>query len=229
MIDGTVQEVDVHSGLVLWSWNSADHVPYSQSEQPLPASPSTPWDWFHLNAVKHGPGHTVIIDARDTWTAYDVSLRSGRIRWQLGGKASSFTERAAPGQSLNQAGAIFAWQHDPEAVGHDEYTFFDNESAGAGNTGTDPSAELDHSRVVTVRLDPRARTATLVASDDQPRGGLASSQGNGQRLPDGGAFVGWGILPEISQFDAAGRLVFDAAFPAGVNNYRAYLQPWPGR
>ena len=229
VIDGTVQAVDVHSGRVLWSWNSADHVPYSQSEQPLPASPSTPWDWFHLNAVKLGPGHTVIIDARDTWTAYDVSPRSGRIRWQLGGKASSFTERAAPGQSLNQAGEIFAWQHDPEVVGRDELTFFDNESAGAGNTGTDPSAELDHSRVVTVRLDPRARTATLVASDDQPGGGLASSQGNGQRLPDGGEFVGWGILPEISQFDAAGRLVFDAAFPAGVNTYRAYLQPWPGR
>lgn len=226
VIDGIVQEVDVHTGRVIWSWNSADHVPYAQSEQPLPASASTPWDWFHVNAVKLGPNGTVLIDARNTWTTYDVNRFSGRILWQLGGKDSSFREVAAPGQTLNDAGRIFAWQHDPEWVGRNELTVFDNESAGAGNTGAGASSELDHSRVVTIHLDPRTRTATLVASDDQPSDGLASSQGNAQRLPGGGEFVGWGILPEISQYDAHGRLVFDAQFPSGVNTYRAYLAGW---
>jgi Arylsulfotransferase (ASST) len=46
VIDGVVQEVDIKTGKVLLSWNSADHVPYSVSEQPLPASATTPWDWF---------------------------------------------------------------------------------------------------------------------------------------------------------------------------------------
>jgi hypothetical protein len=36
VIDGIVQEVDIRTGRVLFQWNSADHVPYSQSEQPLP-------------------------------------------------------------------------------------------------------------------------------------------------------------------------------------------------
>jgi hypothetical protein len=148
------------------------------------------------------------------------------VIWTLGGKDSSFALRAAPGQSLNDAGDIFAWQHDPEAIGHDEYTFFDNESAGTANTGAGATDEFGLSRIDTVQLDPRTRTATLIATDDQPEGQIASSQGNGQRLPGGGEFVGWGILNSISQFDGHGGLVFNAAFPAGVNTYRAYLEPF---
>jgi hypothetical protein len=69
VIDGIVQEIDVRSGRVLWSWNAADHVPYSASEQPLPASASTPWDWFHVNAVHIDTDGNLLIDARDTWAA----------------------------------------------------------------------------------------------------------------------------------------------------------------
>lgn len=43
MIDGVIQEIDIRTGKVLFQCNRADHVPYAQSEQPLPASPSTPW------------------------------------------------------------------------------------------------------------------------------------------------------------------------------------------
>jgi hypothetical protein len=226
VIDGVVQEIDIATGKVLFSWNSADHVPYSQSEQPLPASASTPWDWFHVNAVHLDTDGNLLIDARDTWTTYKVDRRSGDIIWQLGGKASSFTLRAAPGQTLNNAGEIFAWQHDPEAVGHDEYTFFDNESAGVANTGTDSTAELGFSRVVRVKLDERHRVATLVQSYDQPEGLTAPSQGDAQRLPGGGELVGWGSLNYISQFDRDGNLLFNAQFPTGVNTYRAYLLAW---
>ena len=147
VIDGVVQEIDIRTGRVLFQWNSADHVPFSQSEQPLPASASTPWDWFHINAVHIDTDGNLLIDARDTWTTYKVNRFTGRIIWQLGGKASSFKLRAAPGQSLDNAGEIFAWQHDPEAIGHDEYTFFDNESAG--------TPEFSVSRAVTLTLDTR--------------------------------------------------------------------------
>ncbi len=124
VIDGVVQEIDIKTGKVLFQWNSADHVPYSQSEQPLPASPSSPWDWFHINAVKLDTDGNLLIDARNTWTAYKVDRHSGQIIWQLGGKASSFKLQAAPGQTLNNAGDITAWQHDFEAQGNGIYTFF---------------------------------------------------------------------------------------------------------
>jgi hypothetical protein len=226
VIDGVVQEVDISTGKVLFQWNSADHVPYSQSEQALPASASTPWDWFHINAVHLDTDGNLLIDARDTWTTYKVARHSGNILWQLGGKASSFTLQAAPGQQLNKAGDIFAWQHDPEALGNDVYTVFDNEAAGVGNTGVDPTAEFGLSRVVRFKLDEHAHTATLLQSYNQPDALTAPSQGNGQTTADGNLLVGWGSLPYFSEYDTAGDLLWNAEFPTGVNSYRAYLQPW---
>ncbi len=218
VINGVVQEIDIATGKVLFQWNSEDHVSFGQSEQPLPASPSTPWDWFHINAVHFDTDGNLLIDARDTWTTYKVNRFNGNIIWQLGGKASSFTLQAAPGQVLDNANEIFSWQHDPEAVGNDEYTFFDNESSGTPN--------LPYSRAITVKLDERRRVATLVASDNQPEGLSAPSQGNAQETPSGGLFIGWGALPYFSEFDRFGNLVFNAEFPAGVNTYRAYRLPW---
>jgi hypothetical protein len=228
VIDGVVQEIDIKTGKVLFEWNSADHVPYSQSEQPLPASAGTPWDWFHINAVKLDTDGNLLIDARDTWTSYKVDRHSGKIIWQLGGKASrnNFNIQAAPGQVLNKAGVITAWQHDFEAQGNGVYTFFDNESAGVANSGVDATAEFGLSRAVTVRIDPNTHTATLINSFDQPEGLTAPSQGNSQRTADGNTVVGWGSLPYFSEFDPDGHLLYNAQFPTGVNSYRAYLLPW---
>lgn len=221
VINGVVQEIDIPTGRVLFQWNSQDHVPFSQSEQPLPSSPDTPWDWFHINAVHLDTDGKLLIDARNTWTTYKVDPRTGRIIWQLGGKVSSFALRTAPGQVLDSAGELFAWQHDPEALGHGRYTWFDNESTG--------NPLLPQSRAITVKLDERRRTATLVASDNQPEGLAAASQGNAQSTSEGGLFVGWGSLPYFSQFDRDGRLIYNAQFPTGVNSYRAYLLPWGNR
>ena len=219
VIDGVVQEIDIHTGKVLWQWDSADHVPYAQSEPPLPASASTPWDWFHINAVHFDTNGNLLIDARNTWTTYEVDPHTGRIDWQLGGKASSFTLKTAPGQSLDDAGEIFAWQHDPEALGNGEYTIFDDESAG--------TPEYDVSRVVTVKLDQRTHTATLVSSVNQPEGLVAASQGNGQTTPNGNLVVGWGSLPYFAEFSHSGQLLLNAEFPSGVNTYRAFEFRWP--
>jgi hypothetical protein len=214
-----VQEIDIHTGRVLWQWDSADHVPYAQSEQPLPASAATPWDWFHINAVHFDTDGDLLIDARDTWTTYEVDPHTGKILWQLGGKASSFSLKAGPGTSLDDAGEIFAWQHDPEAIGGGEYTVFDDESAG--------TPEYPVSRVVTVKLDQRTHVATLLSAVDQPEGLVASSQGNAQTARGGDLVVGWGSLPYFSVYAPSGRLLLNAEFPSGVNTYRAYAFRWP--
>jgi hypothetical protein len=142
------------------------------------------------------------------------------IIWELGGKQSSFSLQAASGQALDSANEIFAWQHDPEAAGHHEYTWFDNESSGI--------PLLPSSRAVTVKLNTRDHVATLLASNDQPEGLAAASQGNAQTTANGDLFVGWGSLPYFSEFNSSGALLLNAQFPAGVNTYRAYRLPWPG-
>ncbi len=168
VIDGLVQEIDIRTGRVLFQWDSAAYVPYGDSYAPRPSSPSTPWDWFHINAVHLDTDGNLLVSSRNTWTVFKVNRHTGQIMWQLGGRQSSFVLRAAPGQVLDRDGKIFAWQHDPEAIGGGEYTFFDNESGGD---------LLDTSRVVTVRLDLASRVATLIKSDDQPEGQIAQAHG----------------------------------------------------
>jgi hypothetical protein len=219
VVNGVVQEIDIATGQVLWQWNSADHVPFSASEQPLPKLASETWDWFHVNAIHLNTNGDFLIDARNTWATYDVSPYSGNVQWTLGGKDSSYKLQAAPGQVLDSAGEIFAWQHDPEALGNGDYTFFDDEA-------TIGAPELSYSRAVTVNLNPWSKVATLLSSDNQPEGLSATSQGNAQPTNTGDLVVGWGSLPYFSAFDQRGNLAFNAEFPAGVNTYRAYLLPW---
>jgi hypothetical protein len=217
--DGIVQEIDIRTGKVLFQWDSAGHVPYGDSHLPLPGKASEDWDWFHINAVHLDPAGNLIIDSRYTWAFYDVNRRTGKILWQLGGKHSSFTEKAARGQVLDNAGQIFAWQHDPEAVSSDVYTVFDDESDG-------DSTQLPYSRAVTIRLDFKTHVATLVKSEPQPEGLHTAAFGSVQTTSGGDQFVGWGQAPFVSEFSPSGKLIYNAEFPRGVFTYRAYLLPW---
>jgi hypothetical protein len=226
IIDGVVQEINVKTGKVLFSWDAAKHVPFSESEQPLPGSASAAWDWFHLNAVKVDTNGDLLIDARDTWTTYEVNRHTGKIEWQIGGKDSSFKIEAAKGQILDDADEAFSWQHDPEDLGNGIFTWFDNDAAGTANTGINDIVNLPYSRVVTLKLNFRTHVATLIKSIDQPEDLSAASQGNGQTLADGDLQVGWGALPYFSTYSPSGKLLFNAEFPSGVNTYRAYRFNW---
>ena len=219
VIDGIVQEIDISTGKVLFQWNSADHVPYSDSENPRPASAAIPSDWFHINAVHLDTDGNLLINSRFTWTTYKVNLHTGKIIWELGGKQSTFKLKAAPGQVLDSAGEIFAYQHDPEAIGNDEYTLFDDESDGGAGL-------LPYSRVVTVKLNLATKVATLVKSVEQPEGLVAVAEGNAQTTRNGDLFVGWGAVPFISEFSPSGQLLFNAQFPGVLTSYRAYRLPW---
>jgi len=173
--DGIVQEIDVATGRVLLDWHSLDHVPLSDSYEPVPKRPDRPYDYFHVNSVSLAADGNLVISGRHTWTVYEVDRYTGRINWRLGGKQSDF--RLGPG-------VRFAWQHDPVSTGLDTLRIFDNESNGRP---VSPS-----SRIITVRLDHRTRTATLVRSIEFPGGLSVPSQGNSERLSNGDLFVGWG-------------------------------------
>ncbi len=221
VLDGVVQEIDIKTGKLLFQWDSTGHVPYSDSHAPM-GQPGQPWDWFHVNAVHLDTDGNLLISSRFTWTIYKVNLRTGAVMWQLGGKHSTFAVKAAPGQNLDSAGEIFAFQHDPEALGGNVYSVFDDESDG-------PSTLYSPSRAVTVRLDPAAGTATLIKSVNQPEGLTAGATGSAQTTRNGDLFVSWGGLSYFSEFSPSGKLLFNAKLPDGVGTYRAYRLPWnPG-
>jgi Arylsulfotransferase (ASST) len=210
--DTLFQEIDLKTGLVRYEWHSLDHVSLAESYAAgTHANRTTPFDFFHINAVDFERDGDLLVDARNTWAAYDVDPRSGQVRWQLGGKHSSFA--MGPGTRT-------AWQHDAREQPDVTITFFDN--------GATPAVH-QQSRAIDVRLDMQRMTATLVREQIHPGKALvAGSQGNVQALAGGSWMVGWGEVPYFSEFGAGGSLLFDAHLPAPYESYRAYRLAWSG-
>jgi hypothetical protein len=213
VLDSVVQEIDVRTGLVLYQWDSLDHVPLAETYQPLPTSAGAPFDYFHINSVQQQPDGDLVISARNTWAAYDVDHDTGATIWTLGGKSSSYKL---------ETNAVFAFQHDVRVHtnGDATVTLFDD---GAG-----PPKVHTQSRGITVRLDDQAKTATLVTEDLHSPALAASFEGNVQPLPSGDEFVGWGQQPYFTEFNTQGTMVFDGRFVDANSSYRAYRYPWTG-
>jgi hypothetical protein len=207
--DGTIQdaifqELDLRSGGVLLEWHSLDHIPLSESYAPV----TSDWDFFHINSVSPDDDGGLLVSARSTHTIYKID-RHGTIVWRLGGAGSDFT--MGPGST-------FAWQHDARRQPDGTITVFDN--------GATPAVEK-LSRGLILDVDEQAMTASLARQYTHPRV-LTGSQGSMQLLPGGNAFVGWGETPRVSEFDAGGRIVFDALLGSRYQSYRAFRLPWTG-
>jgi len=208
-VDGAVQEIDIHTGLVMWEWHSLGHVGVAQSYSKPSAVPSTPFDYFHLNSLVADSHGNLLISARNTWTLYELDGRSGSVIWRLGGKASTFKLGA---------GVPFAYQHNAAWLPDGEISLFDDE-------GAPPVNPPSHGEII--KLDHKARSATLTQQLLRTTGPLAtSSQGDVQALPGGGWMVGWGGLPNFTELNAQGQIVYDAQLPRGENSYRVYRLPW---
>src|SRR2546423_1209146 len=52
VLDSIVQEIDIPTGLVLFQWDSLDHVPLTATYERMPTVPSHPFDYFHVNSVE---------------------------------------------------------------------------------------------------------------------------------------------------------------------------------
>jgi Arylsulfotransferase (ASST) len=211
VLDGVVQEIDIPTGLVLFQWDSLDHVPISASYQAAPKVAGHPYDYFHLNAVQEASDGSLIVSSRDTWSVYDVNHQTGAIIWTLGGKNSSFKM----GKNTS-----FAFQHDAKLASNDLMTIFDD---GAG-----PPVVHKQSRALTLRLNTSKMTATLVSQDEHQPSLLAAYEGSDQLLSNGDSFVGWGAQPYITEFNSRGQTVFDARFVDANQTYRAYRFSWTG-
>ncbi|HET6549457.1 MAG TPA: arylsulfotransferase family protein, partial [Solirubrobacter sp.] len=172
VIDGVVQEIDIATGLVLFEWHSVGDIGLQDTRDPVPEHHGS-WDYVHLNSVALDSEGDFIISARHTSAIYKVDRATADVVWRLGGRRSSF--RLGPG-------ATFREQHDARPQPDGTITVFDNAT---------PPPLYKRSRAITLRLDTKRHTATLVRALTHP-GLLSSTQGNVSVLPNGNTFVGWG-------------------------------------
>lgn len=211
LTDSIVQEIDVKTGLVMWEWHALGHIPLADSHNPQPGG-GNPWDAYHVNSVDQGRSGDVLLSARNTWALYDVDMRTGAFRWQIGGRHSTLRQGS---------GTATYWQHDAQFQPGGLISVFDN--------GSTPPMERS-SRGLLLKPEPQARRVRLVKQFVYPRGALlAPAQGNFTRLPGGRWLMGYGNLPNFVEYDRSGRMLLDGTLGPGVQDFRTFLQPWSGR
>lgn len=209
---GEVQEVDIATGELVFSWRSDTHVGFEDSYAHAPKDPQVPWDYFHLNSINVDPvDSNLVISSRNTWCVYKIERHSGKILWRLGGKASDFA--LAPD-------ARFAYQHDVCPYENGTLTIFDN----AGSPWVNPP-----SRGLVLALDEARRTAVLVREYLHHPPVDSPALGSVQDLSDGHVFMGWGTSTYFSEYGPSAELLLDGRLQGRrLESYRAFKQPWVG-
>ncbi|MBV9311859.1 MAG: aryl-sulfate sulfotransferase, partial [Solirubrobacterales bacterium] len=206
--DGVVQEIDIPTGLVLFQWDSLDHVPLVGTHGPL----KTPFNYFHLNSVQEDYDGNFVISGRNTWSAYKVNRHTAQTMWILGGRYSSFKMGR---------GTQFAYQHDVRVRSRGDRLVTVYDDGG--------SPFVHNSRGLTLRLDFRHKRATRARAYGHSPALQSQFEGNMQELSNHNVFIGWGQPPYFSEFNSRGSMIFDAHFVGANSSYRAWRMPWSGR
>jgi hypothetical protein len=212
-----VQEYDLATGKLIRSWDALEHISPHESQATLPTN-GFPWDAYHINSIQLTGDGKFVVSMRNTWAAYLVDAASGRIDWTLGGRRSSF--RLGPG-------AGFQWQHDVRLQPGSTVSLFDDHCCQLTGGGTSVKA-TGPSRGLLLRLDQRARTASLAAQLGQSEGFESEFMGDTQPLAGGTTFVGWGSERYFSEYDRSGKLLFEGILPEPDLTYRAQVAQWDG-
>jgi hypothetical protein len=172
---------------------------------------SYPWDFVHINSADPASAGDVLLSSRNTCALYDVDIRTGAFNWQLGGPHSTF--KLGPG-------ARTWFQHDAEWQPGGLISVFDN--------GASPPKEKQ-SRGVLLKPDFTHRTVSLAQQFVNPSKTLSAvAQGNTLGLPGGDWLMGYGNLPNFTEYSAGGAVLLDGALGRGVQSFRTYLSPWTG-
>jgi EmrB/QacA subfamily drug resistance transporter len=219
LIDAAVQEYNLKTGKLEYTWDALKHISLGDSQASLPTN-GFPWDAYHVNSFQLLSGDRMLVSMRDTWAVYMVDLKTGKILWTLGGRHSTFKF---------DHGAFFSWQHDVRMYpGTSLMTIFDDHCCQetGGGTYVSPTAS---SRGLVLKLNQSTHTASLVSQYYHGSGAFDSQyMGSIEPLRGGDEFVGWGSEQNFTEFTSTGHQILDAFLPFPDISYRALVEPWVG-
>lgn len=198
-VEGTVNEVNIDTGEIEWSWNVCDHVTPRQQRP----------DWSHLNAIEPIPDtRQMLISSREQHQVYLLDRDDDAIVWTLG----------VGGDFEMDDDAYFYRQHAPEWQPDGQILIFDNRRASDG-----------YSRAVEYRLtfdDDGAPLAAEVAWQFADETLFSSVRGDADRVANGNTLITYGALqpgPDLMllEVDGNGERVWQWDTPEGWGAYRS--------
>ncbi len=201
----------IHTGRVLFQWDALRHVPVSQSH--VAPSPGHTWDYFHGNAIAQDTDGNLLVSSRDTWGIYKISVKTGKIIWQVGAKGD---------RTLSEP---WCYQHDIVPLGNNRYSLFDD---GGSDPGCRAGSTAHASRGLIVQVDPSQTPAgvRLIRAYSHRPPIYSGICGSLQSLPDGDTLIGWGDIPEVTEYGPAGGVRMDLSLTNW--SYRAFRFAWVG-
>ena len=214
LLDQVIQEI-TPAGAVVWSWDTADHVPVIETDPQWRSQLIyAPYDAYHLNSIEETPtGY--IVSFRHLDAIYEIDKNTGDIVWKLGGSTRP-ESLSVVGDPVFDGGSHFGGQHDARLLlGDGSVTLFDD--------GTDLGRAP---RAVRYQIDAGARTATML--EQQTDADIAPGSyccGSTRRLEGGDWVFGWGGTNLVSEMTSSGSRVFLMQFSPGVI-YRALPVPF---
>ena len=210
--DAEIQEI-APDGTLVWSWNSKDHIPLSETGQrwwpyvPVATLPDgrKAYDYAHINSIEE-TGNTIVASFRHFDAVYAIDRSTGDIIWKLGGttRPESLTVLDDP-----QSGLPLGGQHFARVLPDGTLTLHDN------NTFLTPAP-----RAVRYRVDLPTRTARFLEQVNDPHVLSSICCGSAQRLGDGSWVMSWGGNPNVTEFGPNGARDFELTFSLPGFSYR---------
>jgi Arylsulfotransferase (ASST) len=202
----------IHTGRVLFQWRSLEHVPAAKSYLPNTNGKSA-WDYFHGNSIAQDSDGNLLVSGRNTWGIYEISTKSGKILWQIGGKGDAKLPEP------------WCYQHDIVPLGNDEYTLFDDGGVGPSCA---PGSTRHPARALIIKVNPSQHPAAVKVIRAYTHAPPIQSGylGSVQRLADNDVLVDYGDMPEVTEYSPDGHKLMDLSI--SYPSYRAYRFAWDG-
>ena len=202
--DQTLEEISP-SGALVWSWDIGQHIPLTETDpewfagilnpQGLALAPGA--DDYHWNSVQE-VGDNILFSLRNADAIYEISKKTGKIIWKLGGTPRPESLRVV-NDPVFDSGSGFGGQHFARFYGGTttQVTLHDN---GTGR-GRGP-------RGVRYAISVSKRTATLLESVSDPLVTSSACCGSATKLPGGDWVASWGFSSVVTELNPAGARQF---------------------
>jgi hypothetical protein len=166
---------------------------------------------------------------RNEWTAYDVSVATGKVLWRISGdpKLSSFKL---------PSNARFQWQHDVQLHPGNVLSVFDDHCCNVQASGS-LASPTGPARGLVLKLNFQKHTASVAGIYGHGSSFFVPFLGNTQLVPGGNVVVGWGTshitslhgsVNAFTEYSKSGARLLDVLLPNPDLSYRTYLQNWVG-
>lgn len=243
--DNVIQEIDLETNELVFSWRALDHVSPVDSFEP-----SGPyWDIFHTNSIQkvrkvpvfllslrgEGRNYTLtyvlqteagnyLVSMRHTHSIILIDGKTGKIIWTLGGRQNNFKEleSAMKGPGPVASALSMKWQHHARFVpgtNEKEMTFFDNHATDTSQGTCRSSGTCSRGLRVAIDDSISPPTVQILRQYLHPADLQSKNQGSLQLLPQAdNVLIGWGHSPSFTEHLASGETVMDVQFASWPDN-----------